>query len=204
MKKKLILFTALFPLIISCASTVGAPAQDQDQLQNEGITKMDGHRIRLEDSIKIDTPLTELYDWMLALDKNFVKWHPAHEYFEKTTGGFEPGDQIRFKELVMGVPYDIEGTIIEHRHDDNEFFMIFETFSGMGQITFTGRSTPNGCTFTHIEEFGKPAGFWNGIYNWFVFEVAGKEKANWELILNDMKEDNINLKQILETGTYPE
>ncbi len=165
---------------------------------------VEGNRIRLEDSIKINVPLSQLYDWMLELDKNFVPWHPNHEYFIKVTGGLEPGNQIRFKELVMGESYDIEGTILEHWKNDNEFFMLFETFSGMGKITFNGKTTPNGCTFTHIEEFGKPAGFFRSMYNWWVFEVFGKKKANWELILTDMKEDNINLKQILETGIYPE
>ncbi len=165
---------------------------------------IEGNRIRLEDSIEINAPLDELYAWMLDLEKNFVPWHPNHEYFIKLTGGFEPGDQIRFKELVMGEAYDIEGTIIEHWKNDHEFYMMFETFSGMGKISFNGKSTPNGCIFIHIEEFGKPAGFCNSIYNWWVFEVFGKKKANWELILTDMKEDNINLKQILETGIYPE
>jgi hypothetical protein len=31
--------------------------------------------------------------------------------------------------------------------------------------------------------------------------VIARKKANWDLILNDMKEDNKNLKQILENRT---
>jgi len=34
--------------------------------------------------------------------------------------------------------------------------------------------------------------------------VIAKKKANWQLIADDMKEDNMYLKQILETGVYPE
>ena len=171
---------------------------------DNGIMKLKGNRIRLQDSIEINVSLNELYAWMLELDKNFVKWHPAHEYFEKVTGGFSPGDQIRFKELVMGVPYDIEGTILEHQKNDKEFYLLFETFSGIGKITFCAEATENGCRFVHIEEFGKPATFFGGIFNWFIFEAAAKKKADWNLILTDMREDNINLKQILETGVYPE
>ena len=200
MKNKLILLAAAASLLDGCVSTEGQ-ATEQDA---ERIMKMEGNRIKLEDSVQIDVQLNELYAWMLELDKNFVLWHPNHEYFEKLTGGFEPGDQIRFKELVMGVPYDIIGTILEHQHDDDEFYLMFETFSGMGQITFCGQATKTGCTFTHIEEFGKPATFFGGIYNWFAFQVVAKKKADWRLILNDMQEDNVNLKQILETGVYPE
>ena len=160
--------------------------------------------IRLEDSINISVPLEELYRWLLDLEKNFVRWSPYHDYFRKLTGGFELGDQIQFKELVMGVPYDIKGTIQEHRKTDEEFYMMFETFSGMGHLSFSGRATETGCTFTHIEEFGKPDTFFGRIFNWLMFEVIAKKKANWQLIRDDMAEDNMYLKQILETGVYPE
>jgi hypothetical protein len=32
--------------------------------------------IKLEDSIEIGVPLEELYDWLLELDQNFVRWSP--------------------------------------------------------------------------------------------------------------------------------
>ena len=60
--------------------------------------------ITLKDSVDIAVPLDNLYQWLQSLDTNFVKWSPYHEYFQKTTGGFDVGDEIQFKELVMGVP----------------------------------------------------------------------------------------------------
>ncbi len=60
-----------------------------------------------------------------------------------------------------------------------------------------------GCRFTHIEEFGKPDTFFGKFINWLLFNVIAKKKANWQLIADDMKEDNMYLKQILETGVYP-
>jgi hypothetical protein len=67
--------------------------------------------INLRDSVDISVPLDELYIWLQDLDKNFVLWSPYHEYFRKVSG-FNVGDEIQFKELVMGVPYDIKGVII--------------------------------------------------------------------------------------------
>ena len=160
--------------------------------------------IKLVDDIQIDVPIDELYKWLLELDKNFVKWSPYHDYFKKITGGFEVGDEIQFKELVMGVPYDIQGVIREHTKEETGFRMVFETMSGLAHIYFIGEKTENGCRFTHIEEFGKPDTCFGRIFNWVLFEVIAKKKADWQLIKDDMAEDNAYLKQILETGEYPE
>ncbi|NCC68354.1 MAG: SRPBCC family protein [Clostridia bacterium] len=159
--------------------------------------------IQLQDSVEIDVPLERLYEWLNELDRNFVPWSPPHEYFYKITGGFDVGDQIQFKELVMGVPYDIKGVIKQHDKSENGFHIMFETMSGLSHIHFIGERTQTGCRFTHAEDFGKPDTFFGRIFNWALFEVIAKKKANWKLILDDMKEDNLYLKEILETGTYP-
>ena len=159
--------------------------------------------ITLKDTVEISVPLSELYDWLQALDENFVKWSPYHEYFRKITGGFNVGDKIQFKELVMGVPYDITGIIQKHEKNDGGFQLMFETMSGLSHIYFIGERSEGGCRFTHIEEFGKPDTFFGKIFNWFLFEVIAKKRANWQLIEGDMAEDNMYLKQILETGVYP-
>jgi len=159
--------------------------------------------ITLSDSIDISAPLDELYEWLRALDENFIKWSPYHEYFKKLSGGLEIGDTIQFKELVMGVPYDIKGTIQTHSKNNDGFRIVFETMSGLAHIYFIGDKTADGCRFTHIEEFGKPDTFFGRLFNWLLFEVLFQKKANWQLIQNDMEEDNRYLKQILETGVYP-
>ncbi len=159
--------------------------------------------IKLTDTIDISVPLTELYAWLQNLDKNFVLWSPYHEYFRKISGAFNVGDEIQFKEIVMGVPYDIKGVIKQHEKSDESFLIMFETMSGLAHIFFIGEKTAVGCRFTHIEEFGKPDTFLGKIFNWLLFNVLAKKRANWQLIKDDMAEDNMYLKQILETGIYP-
>lgn len=75
--------------------------------------------------------------------------------------------------------------------------------SGLAHIYFIGEELDDGCRFIHIEEFGKPETLFGRIFNWILFEVLAKKKANWQLIKKDMAEDNLNLRQILETGVYP-
>lgn len=160
--------------------------------------------ITLKDSVDIAVPLDQLYQWLQSLDTNFVKWSPYHEYFQKTTGGFNVGDEIQFKELVMGVPYDIKGIIQKHDREKDRFKIMFESMSGWAHIYFIGEATERGCRFIHIEEFGKPDTLWGRFINWLLFKVLFKKRANWQLIKDDMAEDNMYLKQILETGVYPE
>ncbi len=83
--------------------------------------------IKLNDSVDLNVPLDELYRWLKALDENFAKWSPHHEYFRKVSGGLDVGEKIRFKELVMGVPYDIKGMIKENQKTDADFRIMFET-----------------------------------------------------------------------------
>ncbi len=159
--------------------------------------------ITVSDSIDISASLDKLYEWLRTLDENFVKWSPYHEYFIKLSGGLDVGDTIQFKEVVMGVPYDIKGIIQTHTKGANEFRIMFETMSGLAHIHFIGEKTADSCRFTHIEEFGKPDTFFGKIFNWLLFDVIAKKRADWQLIQNDMEEDNRYLKQILETGVYP-
>jgi hypothetical protein len=160
--------------------------------------------IVLKDSVDIAVSLDRLYQWLLDLDKNFVRWSPYHDYFQKVSGGFDVGDEIHFKELVMGVSYDIKGIIRLHERNNDGFRIIFETMAGLGHIIFIGEKIAGGCRFTHIEEFGKPDTFFGKIFNWLLFSVIARKRANWQLIKDDMAEDNIYLKQILETGVYPD
>jgi hypothetical protein len=159
--------------------------------------------IKLEDSVEIDVPISELYDWLLKLDEYFVAWSPYHTYFKKSSGGWEEGDEIQFGELVKGVAYDVKGIICRHQKGPDSFSITFDSHSGLAAITFRGRSTDSGCEFTHIEEFGKPDTFWGSIFNWLLFKVIARKKADFQLIKADMAEDNRYLKQILETGIYP-
>lgn len=160
--------------------------------------------VTLIESVEINAPLDALYGWLLRLDENFVRWSPSHRRFSKVSGGFDAGDQIRFSERVDGVSYRIGGVIRRHERSENGFRLVFETMSGLSHIYFIGGKTENGCSFTHIEEFGKPNTSRGRFINHLLFNVLAKRRANWCLIQNDMAQDNLYLKQILETGTYPD
>jgi hypothetical protein len=154
--------------------------------------------VTLRESIDISAYLEEVYDWLLHLDENFTKWNPKHNSFEMLSGGLDVGDTVRFSETVQGISYNIEGTIRKNEKDDKGFQIMFETKAGLGRIWFIGERTDFGCWFTHKEEFGRPDTFFGRIINWLLFEVIAKKRANWELIREDMEEDNECLKRILE------
>jgi hypothetical protein len=154
--------------------------------------------ITLKDSIEIETSLEELYDWFMNLEKNFTKWHPNHKKFEKLTGGDEVGDIIYFEECVSGIWYKIKGEITVKEKNKDNFRLEFKTMSGIGRISFIAEKREEGCIFTHIESFGLETPLIGGIINFLLFNVIARKKVNWDLILQDMKEDNKNLKQILD------
>jgi hypothetical protein len=155
--------------------------------------------ITLKDSIEIMTTTDKLYNWLMNLDKNFTRWHPNHKKFEKVTGGNNVGDIVRFEQRVSGVLYDIKGEIIIKEKNEDNFKIVFKTMSGIGRISFISKATENGCIFTHIEEFGIDTPVVGNIVNFLLFKVFAREKANWDIILQDMKEDNVNLKKIMES-----
>ena len=66
-------------------------------------------------------------------------------------------------------------------------------------ITFRAEKQPDGSVlFTHIESFGVRRSFFGNFVNWLFFKALFPKQANWELIKQDMQEDDRNLKQILE------
>jgi hypothetical protein len=157
--------------------------------------------IELKDSIEIKTTINDLYNWFMNLEKNFTKWHPNHKKFEKVTGGDDVGDVIYFEQCVSGVWYKIKGEITAKDKNKNSFRFEFKTMSGIGKILFIAKTTEEGCIFTHIETFGLKTPVIGGILNFLLFNVLARKKANWDIILQDMKEDNENLKKIMEKGS---
>lgn len=154
--------------------------------------------ISLEDSIEINTTVDHLYDWLINLDRNFPKWNANHGKFLKVTGGNAVGDIIYFEECVEGIWYKIRGKITVIEKKDDFFTIEFSTMSGIGTITFIGQKSDAGCIFTHIERFGLRRPLVGELINFMLFKVLARKKANFELILKDMKEDNGNLKALLE------
>ncbi len=158
--------------------------------------------ITLKDTIDINAPLESLYEWLSNFDKHFIEWSPYHTEFKKITGGLEVGDILEFTEVVNNISYKIKVKILKKEKTDEKFIVCMQTTIKLANIIFIGEKTQSGCRFTHIEEFGLKDSFWGEKVNWFLFEVLAKKRANWDLILNDMKEDNHYLKNYLETGVY--
>ncbi len=68
----------------------------------------------------------------------------------------------------------------------------------MGHIYFIGEKQDDKVRFTHVEKFGLEAPIIGSIIYFLLFKVITRKKANWDLILNDMKKDNIRLKELIE------
>ncbi|MCE5345730.1 MAG: SRPBCC family protein [Bacteroidales bacterium] len=154
--------------------------------------------VELKDSIEIRTSVNLLYEWLLDLDKHFVEWHPNHKVFEFVSKGKEIGDKIYFEEEVNGVLYAIKGEIIDLAKTKDSFNVAFKTSAGLGHIYFMGKETYSGCVFTHVEQFGLSTPIIGNVINFLLFKVLARKKANWNLILTDMREDNKRLKELLE------
>ena len=160
--------------------------------------------ITLTERIDIPAPFEKLDAWADNFEEEFVKWSPLHLKCELFDKGIKKGDRVRFYEIVMGMDYDVTGTIIESERDKEHFRISFESDKKTAIITFEGRRTPEGCSFSHTESFGMQTPIIGPIMNFLIFKVFFKKKANWALIRDDMKLDNIYLSNILSKGEYPE
>ena len=160
--------------------------------------------VTLHESIDIPAPFEKLNEWADNFEEEFVKWSPLHLECELYDKGIRKGDRVRFYEIVMGMDYDVTGTIIESVRDDDHFKVSFESDAGTAVITFEGMRTAEGCRFSHTESFGSQTPFIGPFLNFLIFKVFYKKKANWELIRDDMILDNQYLYRILTKGEYPE
>lgn len=154
--------------------------------------------IILKDSIEINTKIDKVYDWFMNLDKNFTRWHPNHKEFKRITGGDNIWDIVFFEECVNWICYKIKAKIIVKEKTKNSFKIVIKSTIWLAIISFSAKTTKNGCVFTYIEEFGMKDNLIGNIINFLIFNVLASKQANWDIIMKDMKEDNINLKNIME------
>lgn len=160
--------------------------------------------VTLIETANIPAPFEKLDAWVDNFEEEFVKWSPLHLECELFDKGVKKGDRVRFYEIVMGLDYDVTGTIIESERDEHHFRISFESDKKTAVITFEGQRTPGGCSFSHTESFGMQTPVIGPIMNFLIFKVFFNKKANWDLIRDDMKLDNIYLSNILFKGEYPE
>jgi hypothetical protein len=152
--------------------------------------------IILKDSIEIKTKSEKVFDWFKKLDRNFTDWHPNHKRFIKVTGGLEEGDIIYFEECVDGKWFKIKCKITRVEKTDQGWRADFESVHLLSKIigsriSFICEARGDNCIFTHIESFGFKANFISDLILKIIRPLI-------PLIEKDMKEDNANLKIILE------
>ena len=133
----------------------------------------------LTEQIEIPASYERLKAWTANFEEEFVKWSPYHIECNLYNGNYNAGSKIRFREIVMGLDYDVTGTITECEQDENHFRIVFRSDKKTAFITFEGKRTKTGCHFSHTEAFGMikpshsvtsrrsaayPAGFFPGIF----------------------------------------
>lgn len=166
-------------------------------------TKEEYLMITLNEQINIPVPFEKLCAWADNFEEEFVKWSPYHLECELLDGNLETGSRVRFYEIVMGMDYDVTGTIIESYRDESSFKFVFQSDKKTAFITFEGRRTGEGCHFSHTESFGMTTPIIGTIMNFLIFKILYRKKANWQLIRDDMILDNKYLYAILKENKYP-
>ena len=154
--------------------------------------------LTLEDSIEIKTTPSKLLAWFMDLDRHFTEWHPNHTKFEKVTGGMEVGDIIRFEERIKGKWFKFNFTITEKNITDRGWTI--ETRAPYSKIIFIAEQKDDLTIFTHREQFGLFTSD-NALIRKLlapIFRFLTNPKFRYDLIENDIREDNVNLKQIME------
>ena len=160
--------------------------------------------VTLKEEIDIPVPFEKLCRWIDNFEEDFVKWSPYHIACEFIDGEIKTGNRLRFYEIVMGMDYDVTGTITSCQRDDNHFKFTFLSDKKTAAISFEGYRKEKGCHFSHIESFGMMTPIIGPIMNFLIFKVFYKKKANWKLIRNDMILDNKYLYEILTKNAYPD
>ncbi len=128
----------------------------------------------LTEQIEIPASYERLKAWTANFEEEFVKWSPYIEcnlYNETITQG-----KIRFREIVMGLDYDVTGTITECEQDETTS-ALYSGATKTAFITFEGKRTKTGCHFSHTEAFGMTTPVIGAIMNFLIFKVfSGKGK----------------------------
>ena len=67
----------------------------------------------LTEQIEIPASYEKLKAWTANFEEEFVKWSPYHIECNLYNGNYHAGSKVRFREIVMGLDYDVTGTITE-------------------------------------------------------------------------------------------
>ena len=101
--------------------------------------------IVLTEQIEIPASYEKLKAWTANFEEEFVKWSPYHIECNLYNGNYHAGSKVRFREIVMGLDYDVTGTITECEQEENHFRIVFRSDKKTAFITFEGKRTKTGC-----------------------------------------------------------
>ena len=99
----------------------------------------------LTEQIEIPASYEKMEAWTANFEEEFVKWSPYHIECNLYNGNYHAGSKVRFREIVMGLDYDVTGTITECEQDENHFRVVFRSDKKTAFITFEGKRTETGC-----------------------------------------------------------
>ena len=107
----------------------------------------------LTEQIEIPASYEKMEAWAANFEEEFVKWSPYHIECNLYDGNYRAGSKIRFREIVMGMDYDVTGAITECEQDENHFRIVFQSDKKTAFITFEGKRTETGCHFFSYRGF---------------------------------------------------
>ena len=160
--------------------------------------------VTLTETVEIPAPYNRLEAWVSNFEEEFVKWSPYHIECDFYDGGYQTGNRVRFRKIVMNLDYNVTGRIVECEQDEDHFRIVSQSDKKTAFITFEGKRTADGCHFSHTEAFGMTTPIIGPIMNFLIFKVFYRKMCNWQLIRDDMILDNQYLTAILTKGEYPE
>ena len=101
----------------------------------------------LTEQIEIPASYEKMEAWTANFEEEFVKWSPYHIECNFYNGNYQVGSKIRFREIVMGLDYDVTGTITECEQDENHCRIVFRSDKKTAFITFEGKKPKQDVIF---------------------------------------------------------
>ena len=92
--------------------------------------------IVLTEQIEIPAAYEKMEAWAANFEEEFVKWSPYHIECNLYDGNYHAGSKVRFREIVMGLDYDVTGTITECEQDENHFRIVFRSDKNRNRMPF--------------------------------------------------------------------
>lgn len=103
--------------------------------------------ITLKEQVDIPAPYERLETWIDNFEEEFVRWSPYHIECELYDGGYQVGNRIRFREIVMNLDYNVTGMITEYERDQHHFRVVFRSGKKTAFIIFEGGKDRNRLSF---------------------------------------------------------